>query len=92
LTLISNELSLERPEDSLLNDLQPSPVLLSKPAIDSGTPDWAELALDDSGQDLIEYALVAALIALGAVSAMRSLGTSISSAFGDIATKLTTDT
>jgi len=32
---------------------------------------------DESGQDLIEYALVAGLIGLGAVAAMSSLATTI---------------
>ena len=44
---------------------------------------------DESGQDLIEYALVACLIALGATVAMGSLATNISSAFNSIGTKLT---
>jgi pilus assembly protein Flp/PilA len=44
---------------------------------------------DESGQDLIEYALVAALVGLGAVVAMKSLGTSIGSAFNSIGTTLT---
>jgi pilus assembly protein Flp/PilA len=44
---------------------------------------------DDSGQDLIEYALVAAIIALGAVAAMTTLATSIASAFTSVGTKLT---
>ncbi len=44
---------------------------------------------DESGQDLIEYALVAALIALGAVAAMTGLKGSISSAFASIGTSLT---
>jgi pilus assembly protein Flp/PilA len=44
---------------------------------------------DESGQDLIEYALVAALIALGATAAMNTLATSISSAFTTVGTKLT---
>jgi pilus assembly protein Flp/PilA len=43
---------------------------------------------DESGQDLIEYALVAALIALGATAAMNTLATTISSAFTTIGTKL----
>ena len=43
---------------------------------------------DESGQDLIEYALVAALIALGATAAMTTLAGTISSAFGTIGTKL----
>jgi len=45
---------------------------------------------DESGQDLIEYALVAALIALGATAAMSTLAGSISTAFGTVGTKLTT--
>ena len=44
---------------------------------------------DESGQDLIEYALAAALIGLAAVTSMRSLATSISSAFTSIGTQLT---
>jgi pilus assembly protein Flp/PilA len=45
---------------------------------------------DESGQDLIEYALVAAIIALGATAAMTSLSTLISSTFTKIGTSLTT--
>ena len=45
---------------------------------------------DESGQDLIEYALVAALIALGAVTTMKTLATGIGTAFTDVETKLTT--
>jgi pilus assembly protein Flp/PilA len=44
---------------------------------------------DESGQDLIEYALVAALIAFGAVTAMGNLSTEINSAFSLIGSKLT---
>ena len=44
---------------------------------------------DESGQDLIEYALVAALIALGATAAMNTLATTISTAFTTVGTKLT---
>ena len=39
------------------------------------------LMVEESGQDLIEYALVAALVGLGAVAAMRTLSTSIQGAF-----------
>jgi pilus assembly protein Flp/PilA len=46
------------------------------------------LLSDESGQDLIEYALVAALIALGATAAMTSLATTISSAFTTVGSKL----
>jgi pilus assembly protein Flp/PilA len=41
------------------------------------------------GQDLVEYALVVALIALGAVSAMSSLQAEIAAIFGSISTALT---
>ncbi len=44
---------------------------------------------EDSGQNLIEYALVAGIIGLGAVVAMTSLGTKISAAFTSIGSTLT---
>jgi pilus assembly protein Flp/PilA len=44
---------------------------------------------DESGQDLIEYALVAAIIALGATAAMTTLAGSITSAFTKVGTSLT---
>jgi len=44
---------------------------------------------DESGQDLIEYALVAALIAFGAVAAMNTLATNINNAFSTIGSQLT---
>ena len=47
------------------------------------------LRQDESGQDLIEYALVAALIALAAVTTMKSVGTAIMNAFTTISTQLT---
>ncbi len=46
------------------------------------------LATEDSGQDLIEYALVAALIGLGAVASLGVLKNSISNAFNGIGTTL----
>ena len=39
---------------------------------------------DEEGQDLIEYALVVALIALAAVGAMQGLAGNISSAFSTV--------
>jgi len=51
----------------------------------------AKIVHDESGQDLIEYALVAALIALGAVTSMRTLSTKIGTAFTTIGTSLTSD-
>jgi len=43
---------------------------------------------DDEGQDLIEYALLAALIALAAVVAMTATGTSINSLFNAVSGRL----
>ena len=40
----------------------------------------------DEGQDLVEYALVVAIIALGATAAMGKLAGAISTAFGTIST------
>jgi pilus assembly protein Flp/PilA len=48
----------------------------------------SNLLHDESGQDLVEYALVAAIIALGATAAMTSLATTISTAFTTVGTKL----
>lgn len=45
---------------------------------------------EENGQDLVEYALVVALIALGATTAMKTLATDISTAFTNIGTTLTT--
>jgi len=46
------------------------------------------LVKDQSGQDLIEYALVVALIALAATAGMSALATKISAAFTSVGTKL----
>ena len=48
-----------------------------------------DLLKEESGQDLIEYALIAAIIATGAVAAMGTLATNISTAFTNIGGKLT---
>ena len=44
---------------------------------------------DESGQDLIEYALLAAFIGLGAVAAMRSVASGIGTVFSSVGTTLT---
>lgn len=43
----------------------------------------------EEGQDLVEYALVVALIAFGAITGMGFLATGINHAFSGIATTLT---
>jgi pilus assembly protein Flp/PilA len=45
-------------------------------------------AKDESGQDLLEYALLVALIALVAFGAVAAAGTSVNSIFNNIATQL----
>jgi pilus assembly protein Flp/PilA len=47
---------------------------------------------DESGQDLIEYALVAFLIAFAAVISMKGLATNINTAFSKIGSQLTSAT
>ncbi|HEX3892305.1 MAG TPA: Flp family type IVb pilin [Terracidiphilus sp.] len=42
----------------------------------------------EEGQDLVEYALVVALIAFGAVTAMKGLSTEIKTAFNTISSDL----
>jgi pilus assembly protein Flp/PilA len=49
---------------------------------------FKNLMNDESGQDLIEYALIAALIALGAIVAMQSLSSKISNEFNAIGSSL----
>ena len=49
---------------------------------------FSNLMVEESGQDLIEYALVAALVGLGAVTSMRGLSTAITNAFTSISTSL----
>jgi len=48
-----------------------------------------ELLRDESGQDLVEYALVVALMALGAAATMSTLASTIGTALGSIGSKLT---
>ena len=50
---------------------------------------WKELAQDASGQDLIEYALVAGLVGAVCVTALGNLATAIQGALGRIGTALT---
>ena len=46
--------------------------------------------LNEEGQDLIEYALVVALVAFSATAGMSSLAAAINSAFSSVGTTLTT--
>jgi pilus assembly protein Flp/PilA len=48
----------------------------------------ANLLKNESGATAIEYGLIAALIAVAAVTVMGTVGTNLSSTFNTIATKL----
>ena len=56
--------------------------------INERSPAIRALIEDGSGVTAIEYALIAALIAVAAIAAMQVLGTSISSTFSSIANSL----
>ena len=49
-----------------------------------------DLLTREDGQDLVEYALVVAIIAFGAVTAMKGLSTEIKTAFSTISSNLST--
>jgi pilus assembly protein Flp/PilA len=48
-----------------------------------------QILKDENGQDLIEYALVVALIAFAATAGMGAVATNLNTAFSHIGTKLT---
>jgi len=48
-----------------------------------------QILKDESGQDLIEYALVVALIAFAATAGMSSVATAINTAFNHLGTTMT---
>jgi pilus assembly protein Flp/PilA len=50
------------------------------------------MLMSEEGQDLIEYALVVALIAFAATVGMKSVATNINVAFSNIGTKLSSYT
>jgi pilus assembly protein Flp/PilA len=45
---------------------------------------WRSFRSDTRGQDLVEYALAAGLVAVAAVAAMPALSTAVSAVFGKI--------
>lgn len=47
-----------------------------------------DLASREEGQDLVEYALVVALIAFGATAGMKNLASGINTAFSNISSQL----
>jgi pilus assembly protein Flp/PilA len=53
---------------------------------------WNDFLSDDSGQDMIEYVLVAALLGLVSITAVNGLGAKISSAYTSLSSNLTSNT
>jgi pilus assembly protein Flp/PilA len=53
---------------------------------------FQDLASREEGQDLVEYALVVALIAFGATAGMKALANGLNTAFTNISTNLVTYT
>lgn len=49
------------------------------------------IVVNEEGQDLVEYALVVALIAFGAITSMKFLSSSINTAFSQISVTLTSN-
>jgi pilus assembly protein Flp/PilA len=53
---------------------------------------WDAFLGDESGQDMIEYVLVAALLGLVSITAVSGLGAKISSAYSSLSANLTSNT
>ena len=51
---------------------------------------FTKLLRDEQGATAIEYGLIAALIAVAAITAMQSLGTELNSTFSGVAGQLST--
>ena len=49
---------------------------------------FTKLIQDEAGVTAIEYGLIAALVAIAAIAAMTTLGTSLSSTFSHVASTL----
>jgi pilus assembly protein Flp/PilA len=49
----------------------------------------ASFGRDEAGQDLIEYALVASLVALAAVASMKNVGVRLAATFTTLSTAVT---
>ncbi|ADW68514.1 hypothetical protein [Granulicella tundricola] len=53
---------------------------------------FGDLIGDDTGQNVLEYAFIAALIALGAIASMSSLSSKLADFFAAVGTRLTSST
>jgi pilus assembly protein Flp/PilA len=77
---------IRRPSGWLNSSLQPAWLVRLYLRMQTRT----EALLDDHGQDLVEYAIVAALISLAAIVAMKSVATALGNAYTNLGTKVGT--
>jgi pilus assembly protein Flp/PilA len=73
------------PEEAIIFPIIESPIIVFSSV---ARPTLKHLWNDETGQDLVEYALVAALIGLGGITAIRGLSTKIGTAFNTVGTNL----
>lgn len=52
---------------------------------------WKQFIAEEQGQDMVEYGLVVALIAIVLVTAVTTFGTNLSTGYGSINGKIATD-
>ena len=58
------------------------------PSLLIGMRAWKSFLWDESGQDLIEYTLVAVLIALGATAGMSGVAAAVGNVFNHVGAKI----
>jgi pilus assembly protein Flp/PilA len=86
--MVRNVLDIEQPSESLGNfNLRGSKYM--KNTLQGLYIKFQSLLSQEEGQDLVEYALVVALIALGTVTIMKTMSTDIIAVFTSINTQLT---
>jgi pilus assembly protein Flp/PilA len=51
---------------------------------------WNCLLRDESGQDLVEYGLIACVLGLGSVATLKGVATNVATLFAAVGTTLTT--
>jgi pilus assembly protein Flp/PilA len=83
-------------EENALNPMQDleqtEPAHLQKLMLVANPPSWQDFLNEESGQDMIEYVLVAELLGLVSIAAVNGLGAKISTAYSSLATNLTSNT
>jgi len=63
--------------------------IVKTPARQFAAPFFTRFAQDESGQDIVEYALLAALVASGSIAGTQSLALSVANSFTGIQNTLT---